>query len=266
MSTNDILGKIVAHKRGEIESLRARAHSEQWQRQAEHAPPPPDFLAALRGHEQIRVIAEIKKASPSAGVIRPDFDPPAIAESYARHGAAALSVLTDEHFFQGSIGYLRATRHAVDLPVLRKDFILEPLQVHEAKIAGASAVLLIAECLAPAQLTELVELAHALQMIALVELYAPENLRVVLDSGARLIGINNRNLRTFQTDLRHTLDLLDDIPADRTVVSESGIHHREDVLLLQQAGVHAILVGEAFMRAADPGAKLAELIGQGLSS
>jgi indole-3-glycerol phosphate synthase len=259
---SDILTTIIEHKRGEIEALRAVAERAGWESQARSLPPPPSFLDALRGFSRIRVIAEIKRASPSAGILRPNFDPVAIAHSYARHGAACLSVLTDANFFGGSIDHLRAIASNVTLPRLRKDFVLEPLQVFEARLAGASAVLLIAECLPTDCLAEMVALIESLHMTALVELHEPTNLAAVLASGAKLIGINNRNLKTFQTDLRHTLDLLGDIPRERTVVSESGIKTREDVARLQKSGVHAILVGEAFMRAPDPGVKLAELLGE----
>lgn len=266
MSQNDVLARIVERKRIEVEQARAAAARDDWRGRSADLPAPPNFLAALAKPGRIRVIAEIKKASPSAGVLRPDFDPVAIAQSYARNGADCLSVLTDEQFFQGSIGHLRAVRQAVALPILRKDFVLNEAQVYEARLAGASAVLLIAECLDPAPLCDLAGLIGELSMTALVELYDPENLPAVLASGARLIGINNRDLRTFATDLRHTLDLLDQIPADRLVISESGIKTRGDIERLASAGVAAVLVGETFMRAADPGLKLAELIGAEYSS
>lgn len=255
----DILKRIVLRKREEVAAVRDKSHA--WRSQAEALPLPPNFLEALRGYDQIRVIAEIKKASPSAGVIRPDFDPPAIAKSYQQGGAACLSVLTDQDFFQGSIEDLHAVAQTVPLPILRKDFVIDPVQVYEARLAGAAAVLLIAECLEPIELRDLLTVIESLHMTALVELHDPANLGPVVKSGAQLIGVNNRNLRTFETTLAHTLDLLADIPVDRTVVSESGIRSREDVQKLQSAGVHAILVGEAFMRSPDPGAKLAELIG-----
>ena len=263
---DNILAKIVQRKRAEIEAIQATATAEGWSRLAESAPTPSDFLGAVSCVGGIRVIAELKKASPSAGVIREDFDPVSIAASYVRGGASCLSVLTDVDFFQGSIDYLREVAGAVDVPLLRKDFILDRTQIDEAKLAGASAILLIAECLDTATLNDLVQRTQFLGMAALVELYEPENLERVLDSGARLIGINNRNLRTFVTDLGHTLNLLDQIPRDRTVVSESGIRTRADVVALEQAGVDAILVGEALMRAEDPGAALATLLGADLST
>lgn len=261
MTASDVLSRIVEQKRLELKDLRTRARAESWREQAERLPAPASFLEPLRGYADIRVIAEIKKASPSAGVIRPDFDPPAIAKSYAKGGAACLSVLTDEKFFQGSIDDLRAVHDAVTLPLLRKDFILDPVQIYQAKMAGASAVLLIAECLSSGELAELLAVASGLGLTSLVELHDGTNLEAVLRTGTPLIGINNRNLRTFVTDLAHTLDLLAEIPADRTVVSESGIRAPEDIARLRNAGVHAVLVGEAFMRADDPGEKLAELMG-----
>lgn len=260
-ATPDILARIVARKREEVQQLYAQDSGDGWQRRAMETPTPPDFLGALRGHEAMRVIAEIKRASPSAGILRPDFDPVAIASSYSNHGAACISVLTDRDFFQGSLDHLRAVTASVAIPVLRKDFVIDPLQVYEAKVAGAAGVLLIAECLTNSQMRDLLQLIESLQMTALVELHDRENLSAVLDAGARLIGINNRDLRTFQTRLEHTLELLRDIPSDRTVVSESGIRQREDVQRLKEAGVAGILVGEAFMRAPDPGVKLAELLG-----
>lgn len=258
---SDILETIVQKKREEIERARERSIHEDWAGQAPLAPSRADFAAALRNADGIGVIAEIKKASPSAGVIRPDFDPPEIAKSYQQGGAQCLSVLTDAPFFQGDIQYLRDVAAAVPLPLLRKDFILDPLQIFEAKLAGASAVLLIAECLSAAQMAEYVALTESLGMTTLVELYDRSNLGAVLDSGTKLVGINNRDLRSFHVDLRHTTDLMADIPRDRIVVSESGIKTPADVDRLQSAGVHAILVGETFMRAADPGEKLAELMG-----
>jgi indole-3-glycerol phosphate synthase len=260
MGQGDILERIVEQKKREIAGAILVAQREEWRVRAESAPAPADFFAALADPPGLQVIAEIKRASPSAGVLRDPFDPPAIARSYERGGAACLSVLTDVQFFQGSIEDLRAVRSAVRLPLLRKDFVLDPVQIWEARLAGASAVLLIAECLSPDRLAELVQEIHRLKMSALVELYEPENLPAVLASGARLVGINNRNLRTFETRLSHTLDLSPKIPSDRIVVSESGIKTNADVARLRQAGVKAILVGETFMRAEDPGAKLAELL------
>ncbi|MGL4462382.1 MAG: indole-3-glycerol phosphate synthase TrpC [Planctomycetia bacterium] len=259
---DDVLAKIVERKRLDIADLRRRAEAEGWAEQARTAPASVDFFAAMDPADGIRVIAEIKKASPSAGVLRPNFDPPAIARSYARNGAAAISVLTDEPFFQGRIEDLRNVRAAVDLPLLRKDFVLDEVQILQARMSGAAAVLLIAECLSPERLAELTATIFDYGMTPLVELYEPSNLPAVLASGTRLVGVNNRNLRTFETRLEHTLDLRQAIPSDRRLVSESGISTRADVERLEAAGVDGILVGETFMRADDPGAKLAELIGR----
>jgi indole-3-glycerol phosphate synthase len=259
MST--ILDKIVASKRREIEDHQARVPQRQLERQLKEMPPPRDLHAALDRPPSLQFLAEVKKASPSAGVLRADFDPETIARTYAAHGAAAISVLTDAPFFHGQLAHLAQIRTAVTLPLLRKDFILDRYQLLEARVAGADAVLLIAEVLHGEQLPRLLREAHELGLQALVELYDADNLQRVLDSGARLIGINNRDLRTFVTRLEHTLELLPRIPADCCVVSESGIRTRQDVLRLQEAGVKAVLIGETFMRAHDIGAKLDELRG-----
>jgi indole-3-glycerol phosphate synthase len=258
MST--ILDEIVASKRQEIAERRARVAEADLERRLSEAPPVRGFRAAL-GESGVAVIAEVKKASPSAGVIRADFDPVAIAETYARHGAACISVLTDTPYFQGELAYLSQIRAAVAPPLLRKDFILDRYQLLEARIAGADAVLLIAEVLTGSELPRLLAQTRELGMEALVELYDAENLERVLDSGARLIGINNRNLRTFVTRLEHTLELAGRVPADCCLVSESGIKTRADVLRLQAAGVRAVLVGETLMAAPDIGRKLEELRG-----
>ena len=226
------------------------------------APPVRDFLAALSAGPPIRLIAEVKKASPSKGVIRADFDPVDIARVYQQHGAACLSVLTDAPFFQGSLEYLRQVRAAVDLPVLRKDFIIDPYQVIEARAAGADAVLLIAECLDDDLLERLYNAIIDLEMTPLVELYEPANLARVLHVGARLVGVNNRDLHTFQVDLEHTLRLRRQIPHDRVLVGESGIRSRADVQRLEAAGVQAMLVGETFMASADIGQAVDELLGK----
>jgi indole-3-glycerol phosphate synthase len=259
MST--ILDDIVAYKVGEIAAARARLPDSELGRRAEAMPPARDFRAALMAGPGVRVIAEVKRASPSAGVIRADFDPVATARAYERGGAACVSVLTDEPSFHGHLSYLEAIRPAVGLPLLRKDFILDRHQLLEARVAGADAVLLIAEILPGEALPRLLRQAHELGLQALVELYDRENLPRVLDSGARLVGINNRDLRTFRTSLGHTLGLAAGVPPEVCLVSESGIRDRGDVLRLRQAGVRAILVGETLMRAADVGGKLAELSG-----
>jgi len=257
----DILERIVVRTRQDIERRRTAVSQAQLESRLADAPPVRDFRAALERGPGLGIIAEVKKASPSAGVLRADFDPRAIARIYEANGAAAISVLTDEPFFQGNLTYLTAIRHVVRVPVLRKDFILDPYQVVEARVTGADAVLLIAEILGAKELPALLNQIHALGMQALVELYECENLPRVQEAGAKLIGINNRNLRTFVTSLDHTLDLLGDIPADCCVVSESGIRTRADVLRLEQAGVKAALIGETFMRAPDIGQKLRELRG-----
>ena len=204
----------------------------------------------------------MKKASPSAGLIRADFDPVEIGQTYERHGASCISVLTDEQYFAGSLDDLRRMRAAVDVPCLRKDFILDKYQLYEARTAGADAVLLIAECLDDCNLRALFNEAVALGMTPLVELYEPENLKRVFDAGATLIGVNNRNLKTMRTDLEHTLRLRERIPGECVLVSESGIQTRADVARLEAAGVDAILVGESLMREADIGLALQRLLGR----
>jgi indole-3-glycerol phosphate synthase len=261
---SDILNKILAVKETEIAAAKKREPFEAMRAAAEFAPPPRDFVAALQAKiaaGKPAVIAEIKKASPSKGVLRPDFRPDEIALSYARHGAACLSVLTDKDFFQGSPDYLRAARDACDLPVLRKDFMIDPYQVYEARAMGADCILLIVSALSLAQMQELEALALSLGMAVLVESHDGAELDTALQLKTPLIGINNRNLRTFETKLETTLDLLPRIPSERMVITESGILAPEDVARMLQNNVHAFLVGEAFMRVADPGAELARLFG-----
>jgi indole-3-glycerol phosphate synthase len=260
---SDILERIVAAKRQEIERRRAQTTERQLEARLAAAPPVRDFRAALVQSPGMGIIAEVKKASPSAGVLRADFDPVTIATIYEANGAAAISVLTDEPFFQGHLSYLTAIRHAVALPVLRKDFILDRYQVVEARVAGADAVLLIAEILGAKELPAFLKDIQGLGMQALVELYDRANLPRVLDAGARIVGVNNRDLRTFVTSLDHTLDLVHDIPPGCCLVSESGIGTRADMVRLEQAGVRAVLIGETFMRAPDIGQKLRELRGEG---
>jgi indole-3-glycerol phosphate synthase len=257
-----ILDKIIATKRGEVARAKGDLAESQLRGRLAAAPPVRDFLAALSAGPPIRLIAEVKKASPSKGVIRADFDPVTIAGIYQRHGAACLSVLTDEPYFQGGLDYLRQIRAAVDLPLLRKDFIIDPYQVIEARVAGADAVLLIAECLGDELLRRLYGEIVELGMTPLVELYEPANLPRVLRLGARLVGINNRDLRTFQTDLEHTMRLRREIPAERIVVGESGIRSRADAKRLEAAGVQAMLVGETLMARPDLGAAVDELLGK----
>lgn len=259
MST--ILDRIVASKRRELEEAHVRLPDRELARRLSEAPPVRSFRVALEQPGEVRVIAEVKKASPSAGVLRADFDPVAIARTYEQHGAACVSVLTDGPFFQGSLADLTAVRRAVGLPVLRKDFLVDPYQILEARVAGADAVLLIAELLDTPTLKCLLRETRALGMQALVEVHEADHLRRVLDCGARLVGINNRNLKTFETRLEHTLDLAVRLPCDVCLVSESGIRTHDDVRRLQRAGVRAVLVGETLMRAADIGRQLDELRG-----
>ncbi|HEX7026763.1 MAG TPA: indole-3-glycerol phosphate synthase TrpC [Gammaproteobacteria bacterium] len=258
----DILRVILQRKVEEITERAERESLRTISERAEQASSPRGFAAAL--HKKITqgqsaVVAEVKKASPSKGVIRENFDPVAIAGSYASAGAACLSVLTDRDFFQGADEYLQQARAACGLPVLRKDFVIDPYQVYEARALGADCILLIVAALGDAMLAELFGLAKHLGMDALVEVHDREELERALQIDADLIGVNNRNLRTFETSLQTTLDLLDIIDNGALLVTESGIHTRDDVALMRQHGVHAFLVGEAFMRADDPGTKLKEL-------
>ena len=260
----DILNRIVAVKREEIAAARSRRSEADLQALARAQSAPRGFAAALRAkvaRGDAAVIAEIKKASPSKGVLREHFDPAAIASSYDKHGAACLSVLTDVQFFQGHEGYLRAARAASGLPVIRKDFLIDPYQVVEARAMGADCVLLIAACLADAQMAELEAAAFEQGLDVLVEVHDGAELDRALRLRTPLLGINNRNLRTFEVTLDTTLGLLDRVPAGRLLVTESGILSQADVARMRSAGVHAFLVGEAFMRAADPGAALQALFG-----
>jgi indole-3-glycerol phosphate synthase len=260
---SDILDKIVAVKREEIAAARRRRDAASLRRDAETLGGQRDFVGAMRariGAGRAAVIAEVKKASPSKGVLREHFVPAEIAASYERHGAACLSVLTDVQFFQGSAEYLAQARSACALPVLRKDFMVDAYQVDEARAMGADCILLIAACLDDAQMADLEAQALALQMAVLVEVHDGHELERALRLKTPLVGINNRNLRTFEVTLQTTLDLLAPVPADRLLVTESGIRTAADVRLLREAGVHAFLVGEAFMRAPDPGAALAALM------
>jgi indole-3-glycerol phosphate synthase len=255
----DILKKILAVKTAEIRQAKKRRSLAATRREAEAAQKPRDFPGALRAKiaaGKAAVIAEIKKASPSGGVLREHFDPAEIARSYARHGAACLSVLTDERFFQGRAEHLALARAASGLPVLRKDFVIDPYQVYEARASGADCILLIVAALAPPRLRELEALALSLGMAVLAEVHNRAELDAALELATPLIGINNRDLRTFETSLATTLGLLPHVPAGRLVVAESGILASGDVARLRQAGVRAYLVGEAFMRAPDPGTEL----------
>jgi indole-3-glycerol phosphate synthase len=259
---SDILDRIVAVKREEVAAARAARDLASLRREAEARGGQRDFVGALRARIAsggAAVIAEIKKASPSQGVLREVFEPAAIAASYERHGAACLSVLTDAQFFQGAPAYLEQARAACALPVLRKDFMVDAYQVFEARAMGADCILLIAACLDDAQMTDLEAQAHALGMAVLVEVHDGAELERALRLSTPLVGINNRNLRSFDVTLETTLGLLGQVPADRLLVSESGILARADVQRMRSANVHAFLVGEAFMRAADPGAALQAL-------
>ena len=260
----DILGQILAAKAEEITRAAAARPLSELRAAVDGLAPPRGFIDAIekviaRGHPA--VIAEIKKASPSKGVMRADFDPAALAQNLANHGAACLSVLTDEAWFQGHHRYLGEARDACTVPVLRKDFIIDPYQVFEARLMGADAVLLIVAALGDPTLGELAELAHALGMDVLVEVHDAGELERALALPCRLLGINNRNLRTFETRIETTLELLDAIPENRIVVTESGLGHCADVALMRRHNVHAFLAGEVLMRAADPGAKLKALFG-----
>ncbi len=263
-NTPDILKKIVRRKVEEIAERMEQRPLSQLQHDLSDASPSRGFAAAIEAKIAAGgagVIAEIKRASPSKGILRADFRPAEIAQSYAGGGAACLSVLTDVDFFQGSDAYLRQARAACSLPVIRKDFIIDPYQVYEARAMGADCILLIVSCLEDRQLCELNELAHHLEMDVLIEVHDADELERALQVENRLIGINNRNLRSFEVSLETTLSLLPKIPDDRVVVTESGILGPADVSLMRGKGVNAFLVGEAFMRAEDPGARLAELFG-----
>ena len=262
----DILARILERKREEIAAGTRATSLAEMRRRAADAPAPRGFRAALEARVaegRSAVIAEIKRASPSRGIIRRDFDPARIAAGYEHAGAAALSVLTDREFFQGAPEHLRAARAATALPVLRKDFLIDPWQVHEARAMGADCVLLIVAALDDGALRELAELAGEIGLDTLVEVHEETELEYALRLPAPLIGINNRDLRTFETSLATTKRLAARIPAGRLTVTESGIAAREDVTDLRAHGVHAFLVGEAFMSAPDPGERLAALFGEG---
>ena len=264
---SNILDDILKTKRKEVDRLRTSINIADARARANDAPPPRDFYKAVSGppRRAVNLIAEIKKASPSAGVIRDDFDPAAIARQYAAAGADALSVLTDEKYFQGSLDFLVQAREAVDLPLLRKDFIIDPIQVCQARWSGADAILLIAAALEPLELGDLTGLSNALQMAALVEVHNAAELSKVepllTAAPGNLLGVNNRDLTTFKVDLGTTVTLLDRIGGDIPVVSESGIKTRQDVETLAQAGARAILVGETLMRADDIATGVESLLG-----
>ncbi len=259
---SDILNKILRDKAREVVERAERVSLPELSRKVEQLPATRGFATVLREHIQTGkpgIIAEIKKASPSKGVIREDFNPAQIAQSYAENGASCLSVLTDEKYFHGHADYLKQARAACSLPVLRKDFIVDAYQIYEARDMGADAILLIAAALGDPMMQDLEQTAMALGLDVLVEVHNEQELERALMLQTPLLGINNRNLRTFETSLQTTLSMLSQIPEDKVVISESGIHDREDVALLQAQKVNGFLIGEAFMRAADPGAALSTL-------
>lgn len=261
---SDILKKILNTKHAEVAEAMAYKPLILLRNEAQEAGKPRDFVGAIRtkiAASQPAVIAEIKKASPSKGVIREDFRPAEIAATYAAHGAACLSVLTDELYFQGSPEYLKQARAACDIPVLRKDFMIDPYQVYEARAMGADCILLIAAALSLPRMRELETIAHDLGMAVLVEVHDGDELDLALQLETPLVGINNRNLRTFDVTLDTTLGLLSRIPQNRIVVTESGIFTPEDVALMRRHHVDTFLVGEAFMRQPDPGIELARVFG-----
>jgi indole-3-glycerol phosphate synthase len=257
-----ILDEIIENKKRELAETKRRAPLPDIKSKASGAEPTRGFEKVLSSPGDIRLIAEVKKASPSKGVIREDFDPIAIARTYEESGASCLSVLTEKKFFQGELEYLDRIRKVVKLPLLRKDFILDEYQIHEARAAGADAILLIAACLEREQMTDYLGIARQLGLDVLVESHTYKELDKSLRAGATLVGINNRDLATFTVSLQTTLDLLKDIPDDRTVVSESGIRTRDDVVRLHKAGVDAVLVGESLMREKDIGKKVNQLLGK----
>lgn len=248
VAQDNVLDRIVRHKREEIAAAKSAVPASELEARIAAAPPVRDFVAALRSAPYMGLIAEVKKASPSAGVIKADFDPLAIATAYQAAGANCLSILTDEHFFQGHLDYLKTIRETARVPLLRKDFLIDRYQVLEARVAGADAVLLIAECLTDCELRDLYFYTSELGMEALIEVYDPENLDRVLKLDPPLVGVNNRDLRSFVVDLDHTIRLADKIVPSALLVSESGIKTRADVDRLHAAGCGAILVGETLMR------------------
>jgi len=260
--TPDILKRIVEVKRREVERLKVEVPISELQRRIESQGHPLNMAGALMG-DSVRIIAEMKKASPTRGVLRPDFDAVELATAYADNGAAAVSVLTNADHFQGSIEHLAAAHGVLrprGIPVLRKEFIFDDYQVFEARAHGADAILLIVGMLSSERLAELMDLAQRFWLQCLVEVHDEEELKVALDAGAEIVGINNRDLRTFKTDLAVTERLARLIPAGGIIVSESGIHGREDIRCVREAGAHAVLIGEALVTAGDPGAKLRELL------
>jgi indole-3-glycerol phosphate synthase len=257
-----ILSEILAHKESELELARQRMPLGELKRRLQDSAPPRDFVGAIERADPPALIAEVKRASPSGGVLREDFAPDALARAYEANGAACLSVLTDMQYFQGSLDHIKVVRSAVALPVMRKDFLIDEYQLYESRVAGADAILLIVAALGSKDLDYMLSVAAGLGMAAVVEVHDEEELQEALRTKARLIGINNRDLHLFRTDIRTTLRLIGQIPKDRIVISESGIRKRRDVVMLAEAGVRAVLVGEALVREADVGAKVRELLGR----
>jgi indole-3-glycerol phosphate synthase len=256
-----ILERIIAAKQAEVARLKRQTPLSEWKRMTTGLPLPRNFRAAMGGRD-CRIIAEVKRRSPSKGMLSRDFDPVRIASVYEENGAAAISVLTDQEFFAGEKGYLQDIREKVSLPLLRKYFIIDPCQIYETRLIGGDALLLIAGILELGQLVDYLALTKDLGLSALVEVHDREDLGKALAAGAEIIGINNRNLQTFVTDLQTSRDLISHIPEDRIVVSESGIRTRSDIETLTAAGIHAFLIGETLMKAADRGEKLRELLGK----
>ena len=256
-----ILNTIVAHKQEELKRDREKTPLRTLKSRIPDLPPTRDFRAALAPPGIVNLIAEVKRKSPSKGIIREDCEPVEIAKTYARNGASAISVLTDHEFFGGDLSYLSTIRNVVDVPLLRKDFTIDEYHIYQARVSGADAVLLIVAILTPEQLQEFIGIAKHLNLAALVEVHTQAELDTALDVGAEIIGINNRNLKTFHTDIATSFHLRKSIPDDKIVVSESGIYTREDVMKLGEADMDAILVGESLMKSADIGGKVRELIG-----
>ena len=256
-----ILDTIIAHKQQELQIEEEQVPLATLKSKLANLPPTKDFRAAIAQSGNINLIAEVKKKSPSKGIIREDFDPIQIAETYAKNGAAAISVLTDVRFFDGRLDYLSSIRQVVDVPLLRKDFTIDPYHIYQARVAGADAILLIVAALTKDQLREFMDIAESLSLASLVEVHTDTELKIALDVEAEIIGINNRDLRTFHTDLATTFSLREFLPTGKVVVSESGIYTRADVESLREAGVNAILVGESLMRSPDIGEQVRKLIG-----
>ena len=256
-----ILDTIIAHKQKELQIEAEQVPLATLKSKLANLPPTKDFRAAIAQSGNINLIAEVKKKSPSKGIIREDFDPIQIAETYAENGAAAISVLTDVRFFDGRLDYLSSIRQVVDVPLLRKDFTIDPYHIYQARVAGADAILLIVAALTKDQLREFMDIAESLSLASLVEVHTDTELKIALDVEAEIIGINNRDLRTFHTDLATTFSLQEFLPTGKVVVSESGIYTRADVESLREAGVNAILVGESLMRSPDIGEQVRKLIG-----